>query len=105
MQVDVTNEGDRAGQEVVQLYLSEKAPKLVRPEKELKAFAKVALEAGATETVTFTLTQQSLSVYDPAVSDWTVQGNEFVIKVGRSSGDICAEVDVVLPEETAASDE
>src|SRR5439155_9320786 len=50
--VDVTNTGQRAGQEVVQLYVHDVASRLARPPKELKGFAKVALAPGETKTVT-----------------------------------------------------
>src|SRR5262249_1442849 len=53
--VDVTNTGQRAGQEIVQLYVQDVASRLVRPPKELKGFAKVALAPGETRAVTLTL--------------------------------------------------
>ena len=64
--VDVQNTGHRAGKEIVQVYVRDVQSRLVRPEKELKAFAKVALEPGETKTVTLTLDQEALSYYDPA---------------------------------------
>ncbi len=86
--VDVTNTGQRAGQEVVQLYVWDEASRLARPSQELKAFAKVALEPGETKTVTLTLNQQSLTYYEPAVSDWLTEPGAFTILVGGSSRDI-----------------
>ncbi|WP_176220857.1 glycoside hydrolase family 3 N-terminal domain-containing protein [Cohnella massiliensis] len=53
--VDVTNTGRREGMEVVQLYVSDAASSVTRPEKELKGFAKIALKPGETKTVTFTV--------------------------------------------------
>ena len=52
--VDVTNTGERAGQEVVQLYVGDCVSSLPRPVKELKGFEKIALGPGQTRTVTFT---------------------------------------------------
>lgn len=88
VQVDITNRGDRAGQEVVQLYVRDVAASLTRPEKELKVFAKVALEAGETRTVTFTLGRDALAFYDDAKRAWVVEPGEFVVLIGASAQDI-----------------
>ena len=85
---DVQNTGKRAGKEIVQVYLRDVQSRLVRPEKELKAFAKVALEPGETKTVTFTLDDAALSYYDPAVKRWVAEAGEFEVLVGSSSRDI-----------------
>ncbi len=60
--VDVTNTGAVAGKEVVQVYVRDVQAKVARPEKELKAFRKVALQPGETQTVTFTLDREAFSV-------------------------------------------
>ena len=86
--VDVQNTGHRAGKEIVQVYVRDVQSRLVRPEKELKAFAKIALEPGETKTVTFTLDQEALSYYDPAVKGWVAEAGEFEVLVGSSSRDI-----------------
>jgi beta-glucosidase len=86
--LDVTNRGDRAGQEVVQLYLRDEQAKVIRPLKELKAFAKVALEPGQTKSVTLQLDKQALAFYDPAVQDWVTEPGVFELFVGSSSHDI-----------------
>jgi beta-glucosidase len=88
VQVDVTNSGSVAGQEVVQLYVRDEASRLVRPLQELKAFAKVALQPGETQTVTLTLNQQSLAYYDPAQAAWVTEPGDFTLLVGSSSRDI-----------------
>jgi beta-glucosidase len=88
MSVDVQNTGQRAGKEIVQVYLRDVQSRLVRPEKELKAFAKVALKPGEIRTVTFTLDQEALSYYDPAVKGWVAEVGEFQVLVGSSSRDI-----------------
>src|SRR2546430_9924927 len=62
--VDVTNTGLRAGKEVVQLYVRDKQARLQRPEKELKAFAKVHLEPGESKTVTLSIGRDALAYYD-----------------------------------------
>jgi beta-glucosidase len=88
VQVDVTNTGQRAGQEVVQLYVGDEVSRLVRPLQELKAFAKVALEPGQTKTVTLTLSEQSLAYYDSALGGWFTEPGDFKVRVGSSSRDI-----------------
>jgi beta-glucosidase len=84
----VKNTGKRFGQEVVQLYIRDEQSRLVRPEKELKAFAKVALEAGESKTVTLTLDRQSLAFYDPSIPGWFAEAGRFEAMVGASSADI-----------------
>jgi beta-glucosidase len=86
--VDVTNIGSMAGQEVVQLYVRDPGSSLVRPEKELEAFAKVALRPGETRTVTLELDERALSFYDDAQARWVAEAGEFKVKVGASSRDI-----------------
>jgi beta-glucosidase len=86
--LDVENTGARAGKEIVQLYVRDVESSLRRPEKELKAFAKVALEPGETKTVQLTLDRQALSYYDPARNGWVAEPGEFEVLVGSSSHDI-----------------
>jgi beta-glucosidase len=68
--IEVRNIGDRAGSEVVQCYVAPKAPRLARPLKELKDFAKVYLEAGESTTVTLELHDRAFAYWDPGQSDW-----------------------------------
>ncbi len=86
--IDVTNTGKVAGKEVVQLYVRDLKAVVARPEKELKAFRKIALAAGATQTVTFTLDQEAFWYFDSAKNSWTVEPGEFEILVGASSRDL-----------------
>jgi beta-glucosidase len=86
--LDVQNTGQCAGKEIVQVYVRDVRSRLVRPEKELKAFAQVALEPGETKTVTFTLDEEALSYYDPARKAWVAEPGEFEVLVGASSRDI-----------------
>ncbi|HTO69191.1 MAG TPA: glycoside hydrolase family 3 C-terminal domain-containing protein [Myxococcota bacterium] len=86
--VEVTNRGDRAGQEVVQLYVRDLAASVARPEKELRAFAKLALEPGETQVVRFALEPRALSFWEPARKDWVAEPGEFELSVGASSRDI-----------------
>jgi len=85
VEVTVANIGDRAGAEVIQLYVTPKSPRLPRPPKELKAFAKVALEPGERRTVTLELEPNAFAYWD---GGWRVDAGEYDLLVGRSAGDI-----------------
>lgn len=100
VQVKVKNTGDRAGKEIVQLYVREAASKVIRPDKELKGFAKVELQPGEQKTVTFTLHKRSFAYYDVDRKDWRVDTGAFDILIGRSSQDIALS-DSVQVEGTA----
>ncbi len=86
--VDVTNTGVMPGKEVVQLYVSDKAGTTGRPAKELKGFAKVALEPGETKTVTLGITARDLSWYNVEMSDWYAASGKYEVLVGHASDDI-----------------
>ena len=88
IKVDITNTGDVKGKEVVQLYVSDHKSRLQRPEKELKAFAKVELRPGETRTVTMALDGRDFSFFDSKRDMWIAQSGKFDIKVGSSSRDI-----------------
>ena len=84
----VTNTGSRAGKEVVQLYVSPPASAAARPVRELKAFAKVALEPGESRRVQLALTRRDLSYFHPGKGRWVFEGGEYGIAVGASSRDL-----------------
>ncbi len=102
--VDVTNTGQRAGQEVVQAYVRDVRSKLVRPFKELKAFAKVSLSPGETQTINLTLDDASLAYYDPAKPGWVAEAGDFELHVGRSAEDIRLTTSFTWAGETSAPD-
>ena len=85
---DVTNQGTRAGREVVQLYVGKKASAVSRPVRELREFAKIALEPGQTSTVSFTLDRRAFSYYEETIADWYVEGGTYEIALGASSRDL-----------------
>ncbi|MCK9206323.1 MAG: glycoside hydrolase family 3 C-terminal domain-containing protein, partial [Salinivirgaceae bacterium] len=82
--IPVTNSGNRAGEEVVQLYIHDKFSSGIRPIKELKDFARVALAAGETKTVLFQITKEKLEYYNPDLQK-VVEPGEFEVFVGTSS--------------------
>ena len=102
--VDVTNTGRRAGKEVVQLYVRDVQSSLQRPEKELKAFAKVALEPGESKTVTLTLDRAALAFYDDKAQAWVAEAGEFEVLVGASTQDIRARASFRLTATSQFSD-
>jgi beta-glucosidase len=88
VQVKIKNTGRVAGQEVVQVYVREQHPRVVRPEKELKAFAKVALQPGEERTVSFQLEKRAFAYYDVMRHGWVVNSGKFGILIGSSSQDL-----------------
>lgn len=86
--VDVKNTGKRAGKEIVQIYVRDVRSSLVRPEKELKAFAKVMLQPGESKTIKLVLDQEAFWFFNPAHNGWMTEPGEFEILVGASSSDI-----------------
>ncbi len=94
--VDVTNTGAVAGKEVVQVYVHDHKSALVRPLKELKGFAKVALQPGETKTVTVPLDFRAFAYYHPGYRQWITEDGEFDILIGASSADIRCQQTVVL---------
>jgi beta-glucosidase len=95
----VTNTGDRAGKEVVQLYVGDPEASVARPVRELRGFTKVALEPGAAQQVTFTLGARELSYWSVSRRAWVVEAGTFEIAVGASSRDLrlTTTVDVDAP--------
>jgi beta-glucosidase len=84
--VDVCNSGDRAGDEVVQLYVSYPTSAVARPIKELKGFHRLSLAPGETRTVGFTLAAAQLAWWDGA--GWAVEPGAVRVLIGSSSEDI-----------------
>jgi len=84
--VDVTNTGQRAGTEVVQMYIRDRVSSVTRPVKELKGFQKLSLQPGETRTVTLNITPECLAFYDINMR-YVVEPGEFEIMVGNSSRD------------------
>jgi beta-glucosidase len=86
--VRVKNTGRLAGQEVVQLYVRDEAASVVRPEKELKGFEKVALAPGEEKVVRFALSRRAFAFWDLRTHAWKVEPGDFTILVGASSRDL-----------------
>lgn len=85
---DITNTGNYDGAEIVQLYIKNPVVYEIRPEKELRDFAKVFLKAGETKTVTFTLNARAFSYYETRIHDWYAESGDYEILLASSSRDI-----------------
>ena len=87
--VKIRNAGDRAGEEVVQLYLKPKQAERERSRKDLRGFQRVALKPGEERTLTFSFTpEKDLRTYDEATSKYVVDPGAYEIQIGASSADI-----------------
>jgi beta-glucosidase len=82
--VDVTNDGDRQGEEVAQLYVREDVGSVETPDRSLKGFSRIALNPGETKNVTFRIPQSQLAVWSTE-SKWKVEAGKYTLWVGASS--------------------
>jgi beta-glucosidase len=83
--VDVENQGAVAGDEVVQLYIHQRAGSASRPVRELKGFERVALAGGEKKTIRFSLGPEELKFWSPQAKAWVVEPEEFDVWVGGDS--------------------
>ncbi len=85
--VSVTNTGSYDGKEVVQLYIRDVVGSVTRPVKELKGFQKIAIKAGETKTVSFSISPNDLKFYNYDLKyDW--EAGDFEIMIGTNSKDV-----------------
>ena len=94
--VDVTNTGKVTGKEIVQVYVHDQKSGLVRPEKELKGFAKVDLQPGQTRSVTIQLDFRAFAYYHPEYKQWITEDGDFDILIAASATDIRHSLTVTL---------
>ena len=92
IRVSVKNTGAREGQEVVQLYISDKKAYLPRPVKELKGFRKIKLAPGEEKEVTFTIRKDALSFFDADKHEWVAEPGKFEAIIAASAADIKGKV-------------
>lgn len=86
-EVEVTNRGARAGDEVVQLYIRDEVSSVPRPVLELRGFERITLEPGEKRTVRFDLTSDDFAFWDIDMK-WTVEPGTFAISTGASSASL-----------------
>jgi beta-glucosidase len=94
--VDITNTGDVAGKEIVQVYVHDQQSRLVRPQKELKGFAKVELQPGETKAVSIPLDFRAFAYYHPEYKQWITEDGDFDILIAASATDIRKTMTVTL---------
>jgi len=92
----VKNTGKVDGAEAVQVYASQTKASVVRPVRELKAFKKVFLKAGETQTVEMEIKVKDLAFFNDKTHNWTVEPGEFVLCNAASSADIKSSVSVLV---------
>ena len=97
--VDITNAGGRAGAEIVQLYVRANQPRVDRPVRELKGFARVELKPGEKKTVAFGLTARDFAYYDVPGKQWRADAGSYTVEIGASSRDIRATATMALRDE------
>ena len=96
----VTNTGDRAGAEIVQLYVAKPDAKIFRPAQELKGFAKVPLRPGESQTVVIPLDDKAFRYWNIQTDRWEIEGGQYELRVGAS----CADIRLTAAVEIAGTD-
>jgi len=97
--VTVRNSGTRAGKEVIQLYVRSLTSQFIRPNKELKAFAKITLEPGESKDMCMTLEERDFMIYDEGRQIWHLEGGEFEILIGPSSETLVLSESLIVKED------
>ncbi len=92
------NTGERRGKEVIQLYVGENTPSVVRPPKELKRIHKVELDAGESATVEFEIGSDDLAFWDVQTHAWKTNAGEYTLYIGTSSEDIACTIPLKVME-------
>lgn len=101
VQVTVTNTGDRAGSDVVQVYVTDNSASVARPVRELKGFEKVRLEPGEARVVSVELDERSFAFW--GADGWTVEPGAFTIHVGSHSQNLPLSEVITLDVEAPAA--
>lgn len=92
----IKNTGVVSGEEIVQLYVSDKVSSVPRPLRELKGFKRVSLKPGESKKVEFSLGNEAFAFWSPTSKQWTVEPGEFSIEMGASSRDLKLSEVIVL---------
>ncbi|MCJ1674488.1 MULTISPECIES: glycoside hydrolase family 3 C-terminal domain-containing protein [unclassified Rathayibacter] len=96
VRLTVTNTGGIFGKHVVQLYVATVAGPVRRPSRELRAFTKIALEPGESQTVQFTLERRAFAYWDIELSQWVVPAGDYTVQIGDSVASISTEATIAL---------
>ena len=92
----LTNTGNIAGKEVVQLYIHDVKASVDRPQKELKSFQKISLKPGETKRVEFVLSKEDFSFFNEDKAQWVAEPGKFSFQIGSSSKDIRSTFEVSM---------
>ncbi len=90
------NTGKVKGSEVIQAYISELKPTVIRPIKGLKAFSKISLESGESKDVVLNLPVKDWAFYNDKISKWVINPGKYTINIGSSSSDIRQQINVIV---------
>jgi beta-glucosidase len=90
------NTGKLNGAEAVQIYASQPKASVLRPAKELKAFAKVFLKAGETQTVALDVKAKDLAFYKEKTKNWVVEPGEFILCNAAASNDVKSSISIQI---------
>ncbi|MEI7503140.1 MAG: glycoside hydrolase family 3 C-terminal domain-containing protein, partial [Paludibacter sp.] len=92
----VKNSGGNDGSEITQIYVSQPKASVIRPVKELKAFKKVFLKAGETQTIELEVKVKDLAFYNDKTQSWVVEPGEFILYNAASSANVKSKVTVLI---------
>lgn len=96
--VKVTNTGDYDGAEVVQIYIGKDDSRIVRAEKELKAYKKVFVKSGESKIISLNLEKRDFAYYNEDIKDWYIENGQYSIMIGNSSRNIVSCEKIILKE-------
>lgn len=105
VRLEVTNTGDRAGSEVVQVYLHDRSGVVLRPRRELAGYAKAHLQPGETRRVEITVPARAFAFWDVEQHGWRTPSGRFAVEVARSSVDVVDVAEVEVTGGVASSPE
>lgn len=92
----ISNTGSVNGAEAVQIYVGQKNPSVLRAVKELKAFKKIFLKQGETQTITLELDTDKFAFYDEVNKKWVLEPDKYMIYLASSSDDIRSETTIEI---------
>ena len=104
VEVPVTNAGNRAGKETVQLYVAPRSSSVPRPVKELRNFTKLALAPGQTLSASMLLKPSDFAYWDVSRHCWKVEAGTYAVQVGAASDDIRGAAEIVIQEDMYIAD-
>jgi len=94
----VKNTGEIDGSEIAQVYVSQPKASVIRPAKELKAFKKVFLKAGETQSITLEVKVKDMAFYNEKTKLWTVENSEFILRNAASAADVKSSVSLKITD-------